>query len=434
MSLRNAAGLLCLVLTACAEDSERTDTGTAPTGGRCVDGVGVLSGTYTEDLTLTADCAWLLSGGVIIGDDENPTTLTIEPGTTVYGESATNGFLVIRRHARIEAVGTATAPIVFTSDQEVGSRGRGDWGGLVINGLAPINACNDGTPDCEAEGEGGTGKYGGADPDDDSGTLSYVRVEYGGTEISPDNEINGLTLAGVGRGTTLDHLQIHANLDDGVEFFGGTAEVKYLVSSCVGDDGIDWDLGFQGNIQYALVAQCSDAGNNGIEADNNEADHAASPRSGPTVSNLTLIGSPSVAEDNFGVLLRRGTDATITHAIAMGFSLGCLAVRDDETYGAEPSFEHTLLACAAAFEGDDVTDVMQEEDVFGAGTGNGTDDPQLADTALSDDPDFRPSASGPAATGGAGPSDPFFDAPRFLGAFDPMGSDWTDGWTNFAQR
>lgn len=434
MTLRSAAPLLLAALLACSGDDETpTDSGTPPTG-LCVDGVGVLSGTYTEDLTLTADCAWLLSGGVIIGDDQAETVLTIEAGTTIYGESASNGFLVITRGSKLMAEGTATAPIVFTSDQEVGSRGRGDWGGVILNGRAPINACNDGTPDCEAEGEGGTGKYGGSDPDDSSGTLRYVRIEYGGTEISPDNEINGLTVSGVGRGTTLENVQIHANLDDGIEFFGGTAQVKNLVVSCVGDDSIDWDLGWQGKLQYAVAVQCDDAGNNAIEADNNEAAHDSSPRSGPTVSNLTLVGSEAIAEDNFGILLRRGTDATITNAVITGFSLGCLAIRDDATYAAAPTFDHTLLDCAASFETDDVDDASQEDVVFAAGAGNAEADPQLASTAISDDPDFRPSASGPAATGGMAPSDPFFSPSTYLGAFDPNGDDWTDGWTNFARN
>jgi hypothetical protein len=427
-----------VALTACSGAGKGTDSGTGDPGALCVDGVGVLSGEYTEDLTLTADCSWLLSGGVLIGDDTNETVLTIEPGTTVYGESATNGFLVVRRGSKIVANGTADAPIVFTSDLPAGDRARGNWGGLVINGRAPINACADGTADCEAEGEGGTGKYGGTDPADSSGSLQYVRVEYGGTEISPDNEINGISFAGVGSGTAVDYVQVHANLDDGVEFFGGNVNVKHIVVSCGGDDGIDWDLGWQGKIQYALVAQCDDAGGYGIEADGNEADHTATPISNPMLSNLTFVGQPAVPEDNFGIVLRRGTGATIANTVVTGFPAGCLAIRDDATYGnldsGDLALEHVLLGCDEPFEGDDADDILQEEDVFQAGAGNALVDPGLTDTALSADPDFRPTDGSPAASGGAAPSDSFFDSVSYLGAFDPAGSDWTDGWTQFSEN
>src|SRR5690606_29129149 len=201
-----------------------------------------------------------------------------------------------------------------------------------LNGRAPINACADGDPDCEAEGEGGVGKYGGSDPNDDSGVLRYVRVEYGGTEISPDNEINGIGFAGVGAGTTVEYVQVHANLDDGVEFWGGNVSVKNLVVSCVGDDMIDWDLGWRGNLQHVVAVQCDDAGGYGIEADGNEADHTATPSSLPTLSNLTLVGSPEIPEDNFGIVLRRGTGAHVTNSIVTGFPAACLGLRDAATY------------------------------------------------------------------------------------------------------
>jgi hypothetical protein len=417
------------------DTTDDTDTQTESLCGD--DGVGILSGTYTEDLTLDPDCNWLLSGGVIIGDDVNPTVLTIEAGTTIYGESATDGFLVIRRGSRIEAVGTASEPIVFTSDQPEGSRGRGNWGGLVINGRAPINACEPPTADCEAQGEGGTGLYGGSDPDDNSGTLRYVRVEYGGTEISADNELNAITLSGVGRATQIDHIQVHANLDDGIEFFGGTAQVKYLVASCTGDDLIDFDLGWQGKVQHAVAIQCDDAGNNGFEADNNEAKNDADPTTNPVFSNVTLIGSTAIAEDNFAMVLRRGVAGQYWNLYATGFSLGCLAVRDDVTYanatGGDLALEHVWFDCDAPFEVDDAADADQEEDVFGDGTGNMADaNADLAPT-YSDDPDFSVPAGSPAAGAGATPADAWFDDAPYIGAFEPGGDDWTDGWTNFSR-
>ena len=132
--------------------------------------------------------------------------------------------LVVRRNAQIMAEGTVEEPIIFTSSKEPGSRARGDWGGLIINGNAPINSCSDNTEEfCEAFGEGGTGFYGGNDPSDDSGVLKYVRVEFAGTLVSPENELNGIAFQGVGSGTEIDYIQVHMNADDGIEFFGGAA-------------------------------------------------------------------------------------------------------------------------------------------------------------------------------------------------------------------
>ena len=133
---------MLLLAVSCGGDDEgdnNNDGGIA----QCDGDVCTLSGTITEDLTLTSDIQWVLRGMVAVGDDVNQTILTIEPGTTIYGESSTNGFLVITRHSKIMAEGTAAAPIVFTSSKEVGSRSRGDWGGLIINGLAPVNGCEE---------------------------------------------------------------------------------------------------------------------------------------------------------------------------------------------------------------------------------------------------------------------------------------------------
>lgn len=169
-------------------------------------------------------------------------TLEIGPGATFYGET-TEDYLVVETGGRIEAVGTAAQPITFTSladleatasgsPRDATSTARGEWGGLVLNGLAPINACSGatgGTAACQKEGEGASGLFGGDDPDDSSGRLSYVRVFYAGSNPSATNQLNGIAFQGVGRNTQVDHIQIHNNLDDGVEFFGGTVNVKYIV-------------------------------------------------------------------------------------------------------------------------------------------------------------------------------------------------------------
>ncbi len=405
-----------------------TDTDAPPPEDDCPpDGsVGILVGEITNDMVLGPNCPWLLQGGVFIGNDVDETILTILPGTVIYGEGNTNGFLSIRRGSKIMAEGTAAEPIVFTSDT-TGSYARGQWGGLILAGRAPINP--EGGEDLI---EGDAGIYGGTDPADNSGVLRYVRIQYGGIPISPDNEINGLTLAGVGNGTEIDYVQVHANDDDGIEFFGGTVNVKHAVGSCPGDDGIDWDLGYTGSIQFALVTQgCDDGGDNGIEADNHPTDFAAAPISNPTISNLTLVGG-TANPDGFGIVLRRGTSGEIANAIVTGFPSACIAIRDDETYdNADLAIDHTILDCTTTYEVDDPDDLMQEEDVVNAGTGNTEADPLLTNTSLTGDPNFAPASGSPAASGGDVPSGSFFEAATYLGAFDPAGTDWTDGWTQF---
>jgi hypothetical protein len=173
--------------------------------------------------------------------------------------------LVVRRSSQIIARGTAALPIIFSSSKLDGERARGDWGGLIINGRSTINSCAGGTGVCEAFGEGGTGFYGGDDEADNSGVLEYVRVEFAGTLISPDNELNGIAFQGVGSGTTVDHIQVHMNADDGVEFFGGTVNVKHVLVTGVGDDSMDWTDGWRGRAQHIVLQQYDDGGDQGID-------------------------------------------------------------------------------------------------------------------------------------------------------------------------
>jgi hypothetical protein len=399
----------------------------------------VLTGTITDDLTLTPNVSWVLSGGVFIGDDVHTTTLTVRPGTKVYGETASGGFLVITRHSKIMADGTKDKPIVFTQDQPAGSRVRGGWGGVVLRGLAPINVCTDLAEGatCEADLEGGAGKYGGADPHDSSGVLRYVRVEFAGYAISPDNELNGITMGGVGDGTTVDHVEILNGNDDGIEFFGGTVDVKHVVIACTTDDGLDWDNGYRGRIQHGLVVQCDEAGNNGFEGDNHPTNFTVEPLSHPTIANVTLLGDPSLAAGNMGMQIRRGSSATLSNVLVTGFTGACLSLRDQESVDhltADGGFDHVLFDCGTAFEDNDFDD--DAVTLFAAGSGNDTAvaDLKLNDSAWVDgDPDFSPKAGSPAASGGPAPAGDFFDAAPYVGGFAPGGPDWTDGWTSFAR-
>ncbi len=253
-------------------------------------------GTFHDDISFTAGKTWYLGGPVFIGNNaQNPdsaigNTLTIAAGTTIRGDtSASNpGVLIITRGSDINAEGTAAAPITFTSANEPGDRDAGDWGGLIINGYARVQGGY-------AEGEGGTGEYGGgATPvdDDDSGTIKYVRVQFGGTLFSPDNELNGIVLQGVGSGTTIEYVQVHMNADDGIEWFGGSVQVKYYVGTGNQDDTIDGDDGWNGSLQFAIVQQYPTDAGSIVEADGDapkDADDFAP--SSAIMANITAVAS-----------------------------------------------------------------------------------------------------------------------------------------------
>jgi hypothetical protein len=449
--------LLVLSFTACGDSSNADETdGDSNTDGDavgdCEGDVCYLSGTYTDDITLTPDIQWVLRGGVFIGDDENETILTIEPGTTIYGETSTVGMLSIRRGSKIMAEGTKDAPIVFTSSKEEGDRSRGDWGGVIINGRAPINSCGeaDETKACEALGEGGTGYYGGNDPDDNSGVLRYVRVEFAGRILSPDNELNGIAFQGVGRGTSVDFVQVHMNKDDGIEFFGGTAEVKHVLITGPADDCFDWTDGWQGKAQFVVLQQYSDAGDQGIEADNNAEDNEATPRAMPTLANFTIIGSPDSEFSDLGILLREGTGANLYNVIIQGFNEACLDIDNSATFafsGAPGSLtgnvtmENSLASCATNYKMNDekdenedtITDPWSLEEWFTSQDGNQASDPMLGDPYNTTAPQFIPNSGSPALIGSILPSDSFFNQVDFIGGVDPS-DDWTKGWTISAQN
>ncbi len=437
---------LTALAAACGEPTNTTNTtsssGAATQQGVSCDGdVCVLSGTLLTNLTLTADKQWLLRGGVFVGNDVSPVTLTIQPGTRIYGETSTNGMLVVTRGARLQADGTASSPIIFTSSKTDGTRARGDWGGLILNGRAPINGCTAGST-CEGFGEGGTGYYGGTDAADNSGTLRYVRIEFAGRLISPENELNGLALQGVGTGTTLDFIQIHMGKDDCIEFFGGTVNAKHILCTGIADDNLDWTDGWNGKLQFFVAQQYEDAGDNGIEGDNNAEANATTPRSHPVLSNLTLIGQAGSEQSDLGILLREGTAANLHNAIVLGFNEACLDVDHTETFTnalsgtsltGELTIENSILSCATNFKVDS-GEPMDLETFYNLNGGNALADPGLASPFDLLAPNFRPMAGGAAMTMTVDvPNDPFFSPVTFRGGVDPN-DDWTAGWTTSARN
>jgi len=394
--------------------------------------VRVILGRFTSNVTLTNDVYWVLRGAVFIA---NATDIIIEPGTRIVGEFATLGTLVIEQGGRIIANGTAEAPIVFTSDQPIGERGRGDWGGLIINGRAPINL-----PGGTGLGEGDTGQYGGNSADDNSGVLRYVRVEYAGIEFSPDNELNGIAFQGVGRGTTVDYIQVKYNKDDGVEFFGGTVDAKHLVLSANGDDSLDWTFGWQGRVQYVVINQRADDADNGFEGDNNGNNNDLLPRANPTVYNATLLGDPFRnfgGESDDGMEIREGTAGTFRNFIVQGFKENGLDVSNTATI-AEANAGRLTFGNGIFFNNGDNLDSNASAIV--SITGNSTlvfdQDPGLTDPHNHFDPNFRPRDGATLAMQLAPaipPNDGFFEIAPYIGALsaDPA-QDWTQGWTDFS--
>jgi len=393
--------------------------------------VRVIRGRFVQDLTLTNDTYWVLRGAVFIGE---PARLTIQPGTRIIGELASRGTLVIERGAQIFADGTADAPIVMTSDQPIGSRSRGDWGGLVINGRAPVNL-----PGGVGIGEGQTGVYGGDIPNDDSGVLRYVRVEFAGIEFSPDNELNGIAFQGVGSGTTVEHIQVHFNKDDGVEFFGGTVDVKRLLLTGVGDDSIDWTFGWRGRMQFAVAQQRADDADNGIEADNNGNNNDLLPRSAPQIYNLTLIGDRSPVfgtQGTDGMRLREGTAGILRNVIALGWRSDALDVRNTATQN-QIATGALQVSHAILFNNGSPFNSLAAPMVAAAGPSVTQRDPGLIAPYNLTAPDYRP-APGSAALEQAPavpPADGFFEFANFIGGVGPeLEQDWTRGWTTTAQN
>ncbi len=411
----------------------------------------VIEGNINSSAFLTRTKRYLLRGFVNVNP---PAVLTIEPGTIIYGEKDSKGTLIINRGARLIANGTKERPIVFTSQQPVGQRGPGDWGGIIIAGNARINV-----PGGTATIEGGTGTIygGGANPNDEdnSGILRYVRIEFPGIAYLPDNEINGLTLGGVGRGTTIEYVQVSFCGDDAFEWFGGNVNAKYLISYRNVDDDFDMDFGYSGNLQFGFALRDPNiadiSGSNGFEVDNDGTGTYNTPRTLPVISNFTVVGPMrdtafTQYNPNFrrGAHLRRATQASIYNSIVMGFPVG-------------------LLLDGAAVRWSAVGDTLQIRNSIWAGlrVGNGITTNQsgfdvqgwfdtpaygnrryvqpsqvgLIDPFNLSNPNPVPSANSPAATGAsfANPrlSGSFFIQTTYVGAFDPNGPRWDEGWANY---
>ncbi len=423
----------------------------------------VVSGTITSDLTLSAvsGIAYRLDGRVDVGVDTgadgtttggDPAVLTIEPGVVVYGTSG-DDYLVVNRGSQLVADGDVNNPIVFTSDEDLDRQNDSDpsnddggdltseWGGLVLLGQAPINDCFIGsgplTATCEnvVEGVQPQAVFGGAQTGDNSGILRYVQVRFAGFPLATNDELNGITFGGIGDGTTVEYVQVHNNSDDGVEFFGGTVNVKYLVLTGNDDDSIDTDLGWQGKVQYALIQQRQSSGDNLFE--NSSTTGPSVPlaeRTNFQISNFTAIGF----ERGNAFRLNQGHVGRYMNGVVVE-ETECFrwqdAGNDNATFEAaeDPSFNSVLFDCGTAL----VTSTTDPDD---ASSTNGATVAPLAVAADANNTEglnslagFLPGANEAGVTAfDASTVDPFFDATSYIGAFAPTDTEtnnWAAGWT-----
>ena len=394
-----------------------------------------ITGTITENLTLTAGIGYALDGPVFVGEDGGSNAaLTIPAGTTIFGKAGQD-YLVVSRGSRLNANGTTSAPIIMTSIQDVQGTvnpdtDRGQWGGLVINGFAPINDCIDatatgGTAACEKSGEGSSGLFGGDNTNDNSGTLQFMQVKYAGNLINDEDELNGIAFQGVGAGTTCSHIQVHNNADDGVEFFGGTVQCNYLVLTGIGDDSLDWTDGWQGGAQYVIVRQGADAGDRGIEGDNRSSNNDLTPRSNPTIANFTFLGG---ASGDTGIVNRAGTDAKIVNGIVTGFQDAGIDIDDGSIPRAENgslTYASLLLDNADNIESGDSGETFDTESYI-----SGSPNVVQGNNSLASE--FFPGAAELFIPAADLSSDMGFDNVNYIGAFGPTetaDSNWASGWT-----
>ena len=422
----------------------------------------VVTANVTANTTWTRTNTYLLDTKIYV---TNGATLTIEPGTVIKGRPKANPVdataLVIARGAKINAQGTATTPIIFTAESDLLTGNltqaeRGLWGGVVILGRARLNTNSgqgnvEGIPTTEP-----LGTYGGTDDDDNSGVFRYVQIRHSGAIVAANVELNGLTMGGVGRGTTIEYVDVYAGNDDGYEWFGGTVNSKYLISSYNDDDNFDWDEGFRGKGQFWFGVGASDKGNQAMEMDGGTSPEDGQPYALPELYNLTLIGSGATSTNTAsnGLIFRDNTGGKIYNMIlhdyrsyavrietesaqaqdsAKRLAAGDLAIGNSifGTFGAGTGNTQMFTAPNASSGGAAPATNYTVEHLTGATQANRINtDPLLTGISRTRNKglDPRPAAGSPALSGArTPPADGFFNVTNYIGAFST--SNWAKGWS-----
>ncbi len=410
-----------------------------------------------ETQTLTSDKKYLLKGQVFV---RNSKTLTIQPGTVIMGDKATKGTLIIDKGGKLIAIGEATNPIVFTSALPAGQRDKGDWGGIVILGLASQNQ-----PNPAVEGITPAAYFGGTNDADDSGALKYVRVEFAGIELTPNNETNSITLGAVGNQTEFENIMVTFGGDDGYEWFGGSVNGKHLISFGTWDDDFDVDYGFTGKVQFALAVRygsfADQSGSNIIETDNGPNDDVTTLLTTGVFSNVTGIGpkltnSQSInANFQHAMDLRRRTALSIGNSVFVGMPRGIrmnqTSVYDNYSNGTGILTHNVLCVPTNTYlVGTGVTQTTADVETYWTSNGNtldiSTDFATVltglginsnvffgtnTNTGYSTNPTFTV-ASGSLTSGAS------FTHPKFASGFDQVSykgafgaTNWTTGWAEW---
>jgi len=381
------------------------------------------------NLFLPAGKKYLVEGQVSV---VSGATLTIAPGVTVQGSNTVGvpNFLAVLPGGKIYADGTANAPITFTGPEPF----KGSWAGVVLAGNSICNDASDGSP-CQFEAVPSI-TYGGTVLDDNSGSISYARILYAGQAVAPDEELNGLTLLAVGSGTRLSYIQIDHGDDDGIEFFGGTVNGDHLVCTNMTDDCFDMDQGYSGKLQFLFSYQGDPDGSftgdpHGMEMDNDSSNNDLTPRTNPTVSNVTLIAKGMGASGE-GMRMRRGLGGTFRGIVIDGYADRCINIDDIGTFNQAGSAtaQGPGLTLQNSFIGTCAAGPFQETDGdpysiaswYNAGNGNQTGNAMLRGQ-------FMPMAGAPYLEGNQVPNDPFFTPVPYKGAFAGPWDTWYAGWT-----
>ncbi len=393
---------MALFTTACSSD----DDPAANTGnGDDTEESYVLDKDITENVTLETGKNYTLNGGIHV---KAGATLTIQPGVTITAKhDGTVDYILVEQGAKIDAQGTASQPIVMTSEKKE----AGAWGGLHICGYAHTN-------NGSGSSEIGNAPYGGNNDADNSGTLKYIRLEYTGYAFDEEHEANGVSFYGVGNGTIVEHLQAYKGSDDGFEFFGGSVNVKYLVATSCSDDSFDWTEGWNGKAQFLVAYQEGEtslgyACDCLMECDNNGTNFAATPVAHPVIANATLIGNGGEAQ---GVRLRAGTEVELYNTIITGKGKA-LTVETNETENALKNGTSKLEYVAIAGELSSKQGIYTNAD-FVQATGN------LDNQTFTWNNKYVGTLDG----GKDLSADSFFTSTDYKGAVK-SGEDWTEGWT-----
>lgn len=415
-----------------------------------VSGIEALPNNITSSRTLTNDKAYSISGIVQVRGNA---TLTVDPGTVIYGlpGSQPPSVLLITAAGRLVANGTRSRPVIMTSSQRLGDRQRGDWGGLIMLGRARVNDASgrlniEGLPDNEDT------VYGGTDDAHDCGSLRYVRVEFAGALLRPNEETNSFTWGACGTATRSENLQAHYGFDDSFEWFGGINDAKYLVGTYGADDYVDVQIGYRGRVQHGIFVANDDRSNRGIESDNYERDFAARPLGTPQMFNFTFVGSNTAGFDEADspcLYFRRGSGGSFNNMLCFNWTtrtLGGANIADsiapniasgNFSMNGVLSWNNGTAAATGAASNTPTSQVAADFQAFANNPARQLiiQDPMLRNPLERSNPDFRGLLGSPIfrASWIQPPDDGFFDQwATWIGGMGDF--DWTEEWTVFQQE